>query len=183
MVYYNKTDFAPPGCKIIAHEKPAKRRTWSPHGHHGYSLVPEMHHYIYQNVYISATASERIVDTLEFFPHNSPMPQLSSADRLIMAANGMTKALKHPHPEVPFAHVGDDAITALTQLAEIFKNKFQKLKSPELSNSPIKAVENKRHSALTQPILSYPQTHEFQTIMSFICASVINHDITKVMGQ
>jgi hypothetical protein len=36
LVDYNKTDFAPPGCKIIAHEKPGKRRTWAPHGQHGY---------------------------------------------------------------------------------------------------------------------------------------------------
>jgi hypothetical protein len=27
LVDYNKTAFAPPGCKIIAHEKPGKRRT------------------------------------------------------------------------------------------------------------------------------------------------------------
>jgi hypothetical protein len=48
-----------------------------------------MHHYRCQNVYISATASERIVDTLEFFRHNYQMPQLSSTDRLLMAANDM----------------------------------------------------------------------------------------------
>jgi hypothetical protein len=57
-----------------------------------------------------------------------------------MAANDTTNALKHPHPEVSFSHVGDDTITALTQLAEIFKNKFQKPKSPELTHSPIKAA-------------------------------------------
>jgi hypothetical protein len=94
LVDYNKTDFAPPGCKIIAHEKLAKRHTWAPHGQHGYSLGPAMHHYRCKNVYISATASKWIVDTLKFFPHNSPMPQLSSTDILIMAANDMTKALK-----------------------------------------------------------------------------------------
>jgi hypothetical protein len=94
LVDYNKTAFAPPGCKIIAHEKPGKRRTWAPHGQHGYSLGPAMHHHRCQNVYISATASERIVDTLEFFPHNYQMPQLSSTDRLIMAANDMSNALK-----------------------------------------------------------------------------------------
>jgi hypothetical protein len=94
LIDYNKTSFAPPGCNIIAHEKPAKRRTWAPHGQHGYSLGPAMHHYRCQNVYILATASERIVDTLEFFPQNSPMPQLSSTDRLIMAANYMSNALK-----------------------------------------------------------------------------------------
>jgi hypothetical protein len=92
MVDYNKIAFAPPGCKIIAHKKPSKRRTWAPHGHHGYSLGPAMHHYRCQNVYISATTSERIVDTLEFLPHNSPMPQLSSTDRLIMAIKDITSA-------------------------------------------------------------------------------------------
>jgi hypothetical protein len=70
MVDYNKTDFAPPGYKIISHEKPSQRRTWSPHGQRGYSLGPAMYHYRCKNVYISSTASERILDTLEFFPHN-----------------------------------------------------------------------------------------------------------------
>jgi hypothetical protein len=65
LVDYNKTAFAPPGYKIIAHDKPGKRQTWSPHGQHGYSLGPAMHHYRCQNVYISATARERIVDNLE----------------------------------------------------------------------------------------------------------------------
>jgi hypothetical protein len=58
MVDCNKKYFSPPGCKIIAHEKPAKRRTWAPHGQHGYYLGPAMHHYRCQNVDISATASE-----------------------------------------------------------------------------------------------------------------------------
>jgi hypothetical protein len=35
LVDYNKTAFASPGCKIIAHEKPGKRRTWAHHGQHG----------------------------------------------------------------------------------------------------------------------------------------------------
>jgi hypothetical protein len=32
MIDYNKNAFAPPGCKIIAHEKPSQRQTWAPHG-------------------------------------------------------------------------------------------------------------------------------------------------------
>jgi hypothetical protein len=98
LVYYNKTAFAPPECNIIAHERPGKRRTWAPHGQHGYSLGPAMHNYRCQNVYISTKTSERIVDTLEFFPHNYQMPQLSSTDRLLMAAKDMTDALQNPHP-------------------------------------------------------------------------------------
>jgi hypothetical protein len=94
MIDYNTTDFSPPGCKIISHEKPSQRRKWAPHGQNGYSLGPAMHHYRCQFFYITSTASERIVDTLKSFPHNSPMPQISSMDRLLMAANDMTGALK-----------------------------------------------------------------------------------------
>jgi hypothetical protein len=95
-----------------------------------------MHHYRCQNVYISAMASERIVDTLEFFPHNYQMPQLSSSDILIMAANDMSNALQHHHPEVPFTHVGDDTISALTSLAKILKLKFEKVHIPIISAPP-----------------------------------------------
>jgi hypothetical protein len=123
-VDYNKTAFAPPGCKIIAHEKPGKRRTWAPHGQHEYSLSPAIHHYKCQNVYISSTASERIVDTLEFFPHNYQMPHLLSSDRFIMAAKDLAYAFWNPHPEVPFARVRDDTISALAEVAAIFKLKL-----------------------------------------------------------
>jgi hypothetical protein len=129
LVDYKKTAFAPPGCKIIAHEKPGKRRTWAPHGQHGYSLGPAMHHYRCQNFYISATASEHILDTLELFPHNYQMPQLSSTYRLLMAAKEMTDALQNPHPKVPFASVGDDTISALAELAAIFKLKLHQTPS------------------------------------------------------
>jgi hypothetical protein len=50
-------------------------------------------------------ASERIVDTIEFFPHNYQMPQLSSTNRLIMAAKDMTDALQNHHPSGPLARI------------------------------------------------------------------------------
>jgi hypothetical protein len=161
MVDYNKTAFAPPGCKIIAHEKPSKWRTWAPHGQHGYSLGPTMHHYRCQNVYISSTTSERIVNTFEFFPHNSPMPQLSSTERLLVAANDMDNALKNPHPEVPFAQVGDGTIKTLAQLATTLKNKFQKPTAPELIQAPLKAAENTQPAALAHPTLTSLMQHKY----------------------
>jgi hypothetical protein len=98
-----------------------------------------MHHYRCQNVYISSTASERIVDTLELFPHNYQMPQLSSNDRLLMAAKYITDALQNPHLDVPFASVGEDTISALADLAAIFKLKLQQTPSPTPQAIPIKS--------------------------------------------
>jgi hypothetical protein len=141
LVDYNKTAFAPPGCNIIAHEKPGERRTWAPNGQHGYSLGPVMHHYRCQNVYISTTASERIVDTLKFFPYNYQMPQLSSTDRLLIAAKDMTDAFQNPHPDVPFASVGDDIVKALADLAAIVKLKLQQAPSLATHASPVKVVQ------------------------------------------
>jgi hypothetical protein len=153
---YNKTAFAPPGCKIIAHEKPGNRCTWAPHRQHGYSLGPAMHHYRCQNVYISSTANERIVDTLEFFPHNYQMPQLSSTDRLIMAAKDMTDALQNPHPEVPFDRIGNDTISALAELAAIFKLKLRQTPAATLSAAPLKVIQRPCLAESSNPLLASP---------------------------
>jgi hypothetical protein len=176
LVDYNKTAFAPPGCKIIAHEKPGKRQTWAHHGQHGYSLVPAMHHYRCQNVYISATASERIVDTIESPPHNYQIPQLSSTDRLIMAAKDMTDALQKPHPKVPFAHVGDDTISALTELAYIFKFKLRQTQSPTLPAAPPTVNLRPCLSESSHPILDAPMAPPLQTISQ---AKIHSRDITN----
>jgi hypothetical protein len=100
-----------------------------------------MHHYQCQNVYILAMASERIVDTLQFFPHYYQMPQLSSTYIFLMAANDISNELQHPHPEVPFTHIGDYTISALTALAEIFKLKFENVYTPIIQAPPVAVTQ------------------------------------------
>jgi hypothetical protein len=122
-----------------------------------------MHHYRCQNVYISATASERIMDTLEFFPHNYQLPQLPSTDRLLVAAKDMTDALENTHPAVPFASLGDDTISALTDLAAIFKLKLQQAPSPTNQASPPKVVSRPSFVPPPNKILSSPTPSRRQT--------------------
>jgi hypothetical protein len=52
----------------------------------------------------------------------------------------MRDALQNPHPEVPSTHVKDDTISALTDLAEIFRPKLRKNQTPTLPNSPPKVT-------------------------------------------
>jgi hypothetical protein len=85
------------------------------------------------------------------------MPHISSTDRLLLVACDMSDSLKHSHPDVPFATIGDDTITALTTLAAIFKNTFKKHLAPEIIESIIKAAENKRPSVLIHQS-SHPQS-------------------------
>jgi hypothetical protein len=122
-----------------------------------------MHHYRCQNVYISTTASERIVDTLEFFPHNYQMSQLSSRDRLLMAAKDMTDALQNPHPETPFASVRDDTMSALTDLAAIFKLKLQQTLSPAPQAAPPKVFPHPSLAPSSNQILNSPMPIARQT--------------------
>jgi hypothetical protein len=46
----------------------------------------------------------------------------------------MAYSLKHTHPDVPFATIGDDTIAALDKLSEIFTRKFKKQEQPDPAN-------------------------------------------------
>jgi hypothetical protein len=91
------------------------------------------------------------------------MPQLSSTYILLMTANDMIYALKHPHMDAPFNTVGEDTITSLTTLSAILKRKYNNTPAPELIDSPIKATENKRPAVLIQPVLTSSIKLTYQT--------------------
>jgi hypothetical protein len=67
---FNRTPLAPPGTRIIAHEKPDQRVSWDPHGLDGYYLGPALDHYRCYQVPITKTKGTCIVDTVEFSPQN-----------------------------------------------------------------------------------------------------------------
>jgi hypothetical protein len=113
--------------------------------------------------YISTKASEPILDTLEFFPHNYQMPQLSSNDRLLMAAKDMKDAFQHHHPDIPFASVSDDTVQALTDLEAIFKLKLQQAPSPATQASPAKVVPRSSLIPSSTQILNSPMPNRRQT--------------------
>jgi hypothetical protein len=103
------------------------------------------------------------VDTLEFFQHNYQMPQLSSTDRFIMAAKDMTDALQNPHPEVQLARVGDDTISALAELAAIFKLKLRQTPPPTPPAAPPTVKQRTCLAESSNPILASPMPLPRQT--------------------
>jgi hypothetical protein len=50
---FNRTPMAPPGTRIIAHEKPKQRAIWDPHGVDGWYLGPTTDHYRCYRVHIN----------------------------------------------------------------------------------------------------------------------------------
>jgi hypothetical protein len=118
---FNRTPLAPPGTKVVVHVKPDKRQSWAPHGNTGWYTGPAMEHYRCYQIYVTKTQSYRISDTVEFFPHQVPMPKLSSADAAQQAARDLIFALEHPTPAAPFHPLGEAQLTALRKLATIFE--------------------------------------------------------------
>jgi hypothetical protein len=103
------------------------------------------------------------MDALELFPRNYQMPQLSSTDRLLMAAKDMTDAFRNPHPAVPFASVGYDTVKALADLAAIFKLKLQQAPSLEIPALPAKVVQQPSIIPLPTQISNQPMPDRRQT--------------------
>jgi hypothetical protein len=74
----------------------------------------------------------------------------------------MTDALQHPHPEVPFASVGDDTIAALADLAAIFKLKIKQTPSPATQAAPAKIFQLPSLAPSSDQILNSPMPIERQ---------------------
>ncbi len=118
---FNTTPLAPPGTRVVVHEKTTQRGSWDTRAIDGWYLGPAPKHHPCYRVSFSKTASERNSETVSFFPYNCPMPKTSSADAASAAATALIHALRHPAPASPFPNLGDDQLAALDQLAAIFQ--------------------------------------------------------------
>jgi hypothetical protein len=52
---YNATPLAPPGTKIVIHEKPSVQGSWAPHGLDGWYIGPALEHYQCYRVNVKKT--------------------------------------------------------------------------------------------------------------------------------
>ena len=111
---------APPGTKVLVHEKPSQRGTWAPHGIEGYYIGPALEHYRCYTVNINNTKADRIADTLEWFPHCVNMPTTNNLDLLIATTKDILKALQQPPYNSPLGPLTDSQKEVLKKFNEIF---------------------------------------------------------------
>lgn len=129
---YNRTPTAPPGTRVIIHEKPSHQASWAPHGAKGWYVDPALHHYRCWAIYLDKTASERIGDMVEFFTRQYPMPKLSSANLATKAAIELLNALRHLMLAAPFAPLNAATMKDITRISEIFHQAVQEKILPVL---------------------------------------------------
>jgi hypothetical protein len=118
---FEKTPMAPPGCKVVVHERPQERGTWADHGVAGFYIGPAMHHFRNYYCYITTTRGERVSNTIKFFPTHVNMPDTSSEDRLTQITQDLITVLQKPHPKTPFLDQGDKTSDAIAQLKNTFR--------------------------------------------------------------
>ena len=118
---FNATPFAPPGTKVIVHQKPTIRKSWALRDKDGWYIDQAKEHYRCYNIYVPETRAVIHPDTVEFLLHNSKMPFRSSTENANKAGTELIHALHNPAPAAPYAHTGDAQMQVLYQLAENFQ--------------------------------------------------------------
>jgi hypothetical protein len=126
---FNRTPIAPPGIRIVCHEKPNQRGTWAAHGKDGYYVGPSLLHYRCYQVWINETESVRDTDSISWHPvPPHTLPGASPYDDMLAGILSLTTALVSfsksdsvaAHQRQPLAQSVPPLIEALLSLRNIF---------------------------------------------------------------
>ena len=85
---------APFATLVVVHDKPASRGSWDVHGEKGFYLGPAMQHHKCWRTWIISTNSERISDTLAWFPEPLKLPGSNPYAMVSAALTDLTIALQ-----------------------------------------------------------------------------------------
>lgn len=168
---YNKSPIAPPGTKIVAHVKPSVHGTWDLNGEKGWYIGPSLNHYRNVHCYFPKKRTTRHVDTVEFFPHSIPFPEVKLKDFLQQAAMDIVDLLTNPtQTYIPSLKTGDpfhnallDIATALNRVEKIPKT-ILKQSTPFTATVPRVEKTNKQKEKQSTPsTASYPRVEQERT--------------------
>ena len=119
---YSRTPMAPPGTKLIFHNKTGQRPSWGFHGQEGWYIGPALDHYRNILAYFPDTRSEKYTDTVTFLPHSIPIPTITMEDYLLQAVDDIISILKSPSPTIlPTLKKGNATRNAILEIATMLK--------------------------------------------------------------
>jgi hypothetical protein len=147
---FKKTPMAPPGTKVLIHEKLNQQLSWDPHGTKGWYLGPALKHYRCYRVFTIKTKGEQTVYTIESPPtHN----------RTISIPNQDCHQSHHgSHPSIANSHTIHTICTCCTQPNGSHPSNCQYLPMPPTNN---RSTNNNQQaqSSESEPI-NWPNTSE-----------------------
>ena len=116
---YSSTPLAPPGTKVIIHQKPQVRASWDLHGLMGFYIGPALNHYRCYTCHVPKTRSERTADTVTYIPSKIHIPEFDAKAHFHQALNDIVQIIRKPPKNLPFLTAGNDTTNAIHLLAEI----------------------------------------------------------------
>ena len=125
---FNRNPLAPPGVRVAIHQKSTQRPSWGYHAEMGFYVGPAMEHYRCFNCYVPITGATRITDTVKFYPHDEPFPQVGVKDQFLQTISDLISILKNHKNTLPFLEFGNTTKNALTTMATLLQRNLQ----PEL---------------------------------------------------
>ena len=111
---------APLWTRVIIFDGPIKQCTFTHHVAEGWYLGPAPEPYQYYTIYVPTMRAERIINTVELFPHDCPVPKLSCANAAHQAVADLMEVLRNPAPASSFSIRGDkfQAIKIMQKILE-----------------------------------------------------------------
>ena len=176
-IYKSKYNFkahplAVAGTKVVIHDKPAVRGSWAAHGLDGFYLGPALGHYRCWRVWCTSTESERITDTIAWFPAPIKMPGSSSSERLTAAITDLSTALQFlalsPNStEYKHAATATAALNELVHMYQPTDNSASPDSLPQIISTPalppvssIPPLDQRVALDTLSPVLSSPPTQQ-----------------------
>jgi hypothetical protein len=111
---------APPGMKVIVHEKPLQRASWNTHGVDGWYVGPAMGYYCCYTCYITGTRGQRHSENVEFFPQRTTVPYHTPTDAVIQATQDIIRVLNSKSPITKNIQLGHKQLKVIQQLSDLF---------------------------------------------------------------
>ena len=187
---FDAIPIGPIGSRIIAHETPNQRKTWAPHAIDGFYIGPSFEHYRCHKIYVPRTKTERIVETIQFFPKMCDTPTISNQENAIIAANHLVEALNKPNVQ---QQLDLETMEAIKKLAAIFKHKIAQIPQQSqniLTNNPVPQTTIARHGqpprvpvAKAPPTAAPPRVPVVDTPTEPTIIDAFSHEIDQPQAQ
>ena len=97
---FNRTPIAPPGTRVLVHDKPSMRESWAPHASRGWYVGPALESYRCFRVWMEDTRAERVADTVKWLPRAHRMPEAGPAERVLAALQDI-RTVSYTHLTLP----------------------------------------------------------------------------------
>ena len=111
---YDRVSLAPMGCAVQCHIRPKQRKSWGDHSLDGWYIGTSPKHYRCHIIFIKATRSKCILDTV-FFKHKYiTQSTVTPANVIIKALQDLTHAVQGQEIK------GESQLDVLTKLHDIF---------------------------------------------------------------